>query len=788
MSKHIAKKLSFQDIVLKVATELINVKTEEFDKILIDSFELVGKFLDVDRVYVFEYDFKNQLLNNTYEWCNEGISQEIDNLKNIPLEFYYDDWINLHLSGNPVIISDVEKLSKDDIIYQTLAPQGILSIVTLPLKNGDECLGFVGFDDNRQKRKWNISEFQLLKMLAEMITNAIVKQRNQIELILMREQAIEASTAKTHFLANMSHDIRTPLSGLYNAIYLLETTKHTKEQKQYINVLKSSIYTLSNTVNEVLDLSKIEAGKMDVFDDEFDLEESLYKMIQMQDYFAKEKNLDLVFNFDYQIKHQIITDHQKLRQVLLNLINNAIKYTNEGQVSLAVKKIDENMIEFKISDTGIGIAQNQIEHLYEMFYQVNTIESRKHQGSGLGLSIVYQLVGLINGTIEVQSEIDQGTVFIIQIPYRKGQKLSYPLLKNKTFYSYHETNCDHFCFVQQLNILGLKEVKKLDLHKKLDFILINRRIKSFDELIYIKKNYGNPNVKIISTSIDVNEHLLIDEIFICKSYLKNTYERLTQLSGLTSSIKPHNEELIEQQYEGQILIVDDNEINQKALAAILEKFGFDCQKANSGGKAIDYIKKETFNMVLMDLQMPNMDGYEATRKIRFIDKLIPIIAVTANIFVDRDKVFDSGINDVIFKPFKVDHLIETIKRYLPQKTYIACPNELMTFNVDSFEERFGYDDKDIKMIIKRFLETYQNDLHQIYEAIKEVDYDKINHKAHYFKGSISFLSGERVIYLLDQMMKYAKNQIQEYVEKCEQLLIIEIDKFIKTIEKYVSMS
>jgi signal transduction histidine kinase/DNA-binding response OmpR family regulator len=785
MPKSTQKKLNFQDIVLKVATEFINVKTEDFDKVLIDSFELVGKFLDVDRVYVFEYDFKNQLLNNTYEWCNDGISQEIEHLKNISLEHYYDDWINLHLAGKPTIISDVEALDKDDILYRTLAPQGILSVLTLPLINHDECLGFVGFDDNRQKRKWNISEFQLLKMLAEMITNAIVKQRNQIELIHMREQAIKASTAKTHFLANMSHDIRTPLSGLYNAIYLLETTKHNKEQKQYINVLKSSIYTLSNTVNEVLDLSKIEAGKMDVFDDEFDLEESLYKMVQMQDYFAKEKNINLSFDFDYQIKNQIITDHQKLRQILLNLINNAIKYTNEGHVSMTVKKINETMIEFKVSDTGIGIAQDQLEHLHEMFYQIDTIESRRHQGSGLGLSIVYQLVELIKGTIEVQSEIQKGTVFTIQIPFKNGQKLSYALLKNKTFYAYHETNSDHYCFVRQLKILGLNEIKKLDQKKKIDFILINQRIQSFDELIFIKKTYGNPNVKIISTSADINEHLLIDEIFVSKSYLKHTYDRLTQLSGLKNSIKPPKEEVIEEQYEGHILVVDDNDINQKALVAILKKFGFDCEKANSGVKAIEILQKVKFNMILMDLQMPNMDGYETTKNIRLIDKSIPVIAVTANIFVDRDKIFDSGMNDVIFKPFKVDHLIDTIKRYLPQKTYISCPSELMIFNEDTFEERFGYDDKDIRMIIKRFMETYENDLSQIYQAIKEVDYDKISHKAHYFKGSISFLSAERVLYLLDQIMKFSKNHVYEYVEKCEQLLVLEMGKFVKALKKYV---
>jgi signal transduction histidine kinase len=364
----------FQEIVLSIATELINININEFHEKIENALAMVGDFLDVDRVYVFSYDHDKRVMSNTFEWCNKNVSKEIENLQNISMDIFDQVWVNHHLEGNPVIYEDVIALKQGHLIYDILEPQGVKSVTTLPLMNADQCLGFVGFDDVRNKRQWNDKEMNLLKVLSEVITNAILKQEQQKVLIELKQKADEASLEKNQFLAKISHEFRTPLHGISNALYLLESTELSTEQKEYHDIASYSTKALMSMINDLLDISKIESGQVDIFEDIFDLENELTNMMLTIFSKAYEKGLDVDFDFDYSIKHHYIADYSKIRQIILNLLSNAIKYTHQGYIKMSVKCIEKgdvfDLVRFTIEDTGIGIHDHHNDKIFDKFYQL----------------------------------------------------------------------------------------------------------------------------------------------------------------------------------------------------------------------------------------------------------------------------------------------------------------------------------------------------------------------------------------------------------------------------------
>ncbi len=421
--------IQFQNIVLKIATELININVNRFDEVISETLALVGEFLDVDRVYVFEYNHDKKIACNTYEWCNKGVEPQIDNLKESNIEDLMDNLVRPHILGKTVIIENVSALDKNDPLYLQLAPQAIKSLTTIPLMDNQKCLGFVGFDDVRTERKWNDRETGLLKVLAGMITNAMLTYKNQKVLIDLKEEANLASKEKTHFLSKISHEFRTPLNGAKNALYLLNSTRITSEQKEYVDIATYSIESLISMIGDVLDISKIESGQIDIHKDIFDLENELVSILLTEQNIAKEKGLDILYDFDYTINHLFVSDLKKIRQIILNLVNNSIKYTNQGSINLRVKKLKETkthqVIEIMIRDTGIGIDKVYHEKIFDKFYQIETGNSRSYEGTGLGLSIVKELISQLGGEIHLDSHINQGTTFTVRLKLNKKENYDF---------------------------------------------------------------------------------------------------------------------------------------------------------------------------------------------------------------------------------------------------------------------------------------------------------------------------------------------------------------------------
>jgi signal transduction histidine kinase/CheY-like chemotaxis protein len=779
----------FQEIILRVATDFINVSIENFEHTILEAFAIVGSFLDLDRIYVFEYDKKRYIMSNPYEWVGKNVTPKKQERQQINFEPFFEDLVKKHMRGNSVIIEDVETLNKKSELYKMLNKENVKSLYTLPLINQEDCIGFIAFDDNQKTRRWNVIENRLLRVLSEMMTNLIMRQQREHEIIEMRIKADEASRAKGQFLANMSHEIRTPLSGIYNTFYLLSTTDLSLEQNEYLNVGQASIDSLASIVDDVLDISRIEAGKMEVYEDLFNIEEEFIRIIRTQKSFADDKGLSVSFHFDYRINFDILGDYRKLRQILLNLLNNAIKYTNKGGIDIDVSMVSEDplQIEFSVKDTGIGIEESQIKHLSEAFYQVDSSISRKYQGTGLGLSISNQLIDLLHGKLTIESEVNKGSTFKVILPFTKNRLYEYPATQNmKSLYVID--NINQSSIENMLSSMGLITYTfETVADKKMDAIIFETPIKNSEMIQRLKDEYGSESTITISSATPENKRFKkIDCFFDLPVSRQTLYQKI--LNKLNSERKAQNTNEYKTILSGHALVVDDNRLNRIALESILVKQGIKSTSVDSGKKAIDLVKKEDFNIILMDIQMPEMDGIETTRRIRALGKKyqsIPIVAVTANAFFnDYDMMKTTQINDVIFKPIKIEHLNQVLRKYIHTGTSIQIPDELFSFDEKDFRQRFEGSSDIALEVIESFSSEYRGDLQKLKSAIQLKDGEEIIKAAHYFKGSCSYLSGKRAVWMLNYIMDIAKNRQLDLMELCYDMLESEVIELMKAINNF----
>ncbi|MGD9910802.1 MAG: ATP-binding protein, partial [Candidatus Izemoplasmatales bacterium] len=599
MKETLKRNSAFQELLVKIATNFINIDVKDFDFVINEALEQIGKFIQADRSYVFTYDFIKGVTTNTHEWCNEGVSHEIDNLQDLPIEEFVTDWVDYHKQGKEVYIPNVENLDHDSVLYQILSSQNIRSVISVPFMSEGKLIGFVGFDDVKDDRFWNDYEIGLLKVLAEILTNLFVRKEREEELIQARIQAEKANEAKTDFLANMSHEIRTPLSGIYNSYYLLNTTELNREQVDYIDIGYSSVESLSVIVNSILDLSKIEAEKLELYAEPCNLENELYKIIRMQTLSAEEKNIQLSFYFDYKINKEVLLDSPKLRQIILNLVSNAIKFTQQGSVELKVELLEklnhQYLVEFSVIDTGIGISKDNISKITNKFFQVDSTVSKKYSGTGLGLTIANGLIELFGGKLEITSIENHGSTFSFAIPIAYSQEIEtkYNLIQNKKILLI--TDDESPCLINRIftsmsaNATQIypEFIHNLYLSKtKYDIIVINSRcsldfqyeINKMKESVASKQplfmlccsNFSSEQrdkYEGYGFNVFIDSNTTRDHIYgQIATYLDKTYhEKDVNLDDFSNHFITLHQQ--------KILVVDDNKLNRKALEIILSKHG-----------------------------------------------------------------------------------------------------------------------------------------------------------------------------------------------------------------------
>ncbi|MDQ6901921.1 MAG: response regulator [Bacteroidota bacterium] len=555
----------------------------------------------------------------------------------------------------------------------------------------------------RRIRRVNSQKKALEKQVKERTTqlhySTQEEQKARMQAEKAKHEAEKANQAKSVFLATMSHEIRTPMNGVIGMSSLLAETSLTEQQREYANTITTCGESLLNVINDILDFSKIESGNMELEKEDFDLRLCIEDVLDIFGTKAATLGLDLIYKIDGNVPLQIVGDDLRLRQVLTNLVSNAMKFTHKGEVFIAVQLLsaeesEEVTLKFEVKDTGIGIPADKLNRLFKAFSQVDSTTTRKYGGTGLGLAISDKLVSLMNGELNVESKIGEGSTFSFTMKTCVAYKVlkcytQYNMadLKNKKVLIIDDNLTNLAILKSQLELWNLIPVLAdsgeagLDIlanDKSIDLVLTDMQMPYMDGIQLaktVKENYPQlPIILLSSVGEDYANEISKTFTSILNKPVRQHILSKHILNALQSAdISSTADDNVQQKLPGnfsakhplQILVAEDNAVNQKVILYILTKLGYSADLAENGAIAVEKVRQTSYDIVLMDMQMPEMDGLQATHAIRAAPGNQPIIiALTANTMEgDQEVCIRAGMNDYIPKPVRLEDLVNKLEKW-----------------------------------------------------------------------------------------------------------------------------
>jgi signal transduction histidine kinase/CheY-like chemotaxis protein/methyl-accepting chemotaxis protein len=624
-------------------------------------------------------------------------------------EFQFDknmSYAYKKLSHNEVYYCCIDDI-EDELFKKMQDQKGVKSMAVIPVFVLGEFWGFVSLYDCRINRQWTETEFSILKSFAATLGSAIARNQMETQLIESKEKAEAASVAKSEFMANMSHELRTPMNGIIGFSELVLTTEMNKIQREYVGNVNKSAYNLLSIINDILDFSKIEAGKLIIDNTTFRLNEVMEETVDMLDIKAQEKNIEIICHIDPKLPAQFFGDSVRIRQILINLVGNAIKFTTEGEVLVTVKQglthlvHGRKMLDVAISvkDTGIGIAKDKVNAIFESFTQADSSTTRKFGGTGLGLTISKRLAELMEGNLSVESELGVGSTFTLNLVLQiidempRVSMTSKGLLREVLVIDDNITNCElmkgifeyldipcKICF-NGLDALRIIQ-EAIDHNQLFDLIITDHQMPGMDgitlvgEIKKLLSGSSEPFILMLSSLEKTMfqheaEKIGIDK-FLSKpvklNELVNLLSYLFEQSYLKKDPNVNIPQLVKFPNQKEVLVAEDNPMNMELITEVLTNMQLHVIKAKTGLEAIQLLEKHDPSLIFMDVNMPVLDGFEATLRIRQLagaKKDIPIIALTADAMKeDKERCLQVGMNDFVSKPFRLKEIEAVLQRYL----------------------------------------------------------------------------------------------------------------------------
>ena len=702
-----------------------------------------------------------------------------------------------------------------DPVIQLLKARRIKSFIAIPIMAGGSWWGILSLVDCLAERNWTDSEQDSFRAIADMFGAAIERQRIQNALVQAKESAEAASEAKSQFLANMSHEIRTPITGVIGMLQILQRTELDKQQTRYAANAVTSAKTLLTVIGDVLDFSKIEAGKMELDELSFDPAEVTDTVMRLFAERAEDKGVELVYRVGENVPRRLRGDSNRLRQILVNLVGNAVKFTTRGEVVLTCERLETSAeaatLRFEVRDTGCGIEPEKQSLIFDAFSQADNSMTRKYGGTGLGLAISRQFCELMGGRIGVQSVPGHGSTFGFTLRFKNDFTSPDAAPRARDLRQLRVLVVDDCATSREISrewiaawqgqaedaANGLQALEKLRRAVRsgqpfqvavldwkmpdMDGMALARFIKSETELkktaLVLLSSFTQqsslekihaagfaasvPKPASRSDLYDAVVTAANGELFQCEvanmeSGIKN--------SANNSALRPPHSTL---PCAGAVLLAEDNEINQEVATEILSMLGYQRRWVRNGREAVEAWRQGQIDLILMDCQMPEMDGYEAVRTIRIEERRhpdrphVPIVALTAHATKgDRERCLEAGMDDYLSKPLDAQALAATLNQWIPPKAPGSVSPVDATAGVlnypDLLQRCMGRADLAARLIGK-FAEQAGEDVREISLALQQQKADAVAASAHRLKGASANASAENLRRLAAELESLGRN-------------------------------